>query len=69
MIRGLGKLRWLIVQVWSSEIDGMSMTSGLMDDGVVALLERPSCFLIFLIAFACIFVWVDVDMALTARWK
>ena len=40
-----------------------------MDDGVVALLERPSCFLIFLIAFACIFVRVDVDMASTARWK
>ena len=40
-----------------------------MDDGVVALLERHSFFLIFLIAFACIFVRVDVDMASTARWK
>ena len=55
--------------VWSSEMDGMSMTSGCWTMAVEVLLVRPSHFLIFLIAFVCIFLMVDVVMVSTARWK
>ena len=48
-------------------MDGMSMTSGWWTMAVEVLLVRPSHFLIFLIAFVCIFLMVEVVMVSTAH--